>query len=132
MVSDRHVLVAQAIEALNRRDLGGLFSNLMDPEFTFYSALRQMEGDVYRGRDGMRAYFDAVDSTWHDFTFELEQCHDVGDRTALVLRIRGTAKASGVPLDQLVGQVWTWRAHKVRQVDGYSGPAEALGAVGLG
>jgi ketosteroid isomerase-like protein len=129
-VAGRQALVADAVDALNNRDYDWLAA-AMDRGFTFYSALRQMEGEVYLGVDGMRQYFAAVDSTWEDFRFEIAEFHDLGARSVLVFRLRGRARASGVPLDQQVAQVWTWRGEKVRQVEGYSDPDEALRAVGL-
>ena len=127
--ADRRRTALEALEILNRRDLEGL-APLMDPEFTFYSAIRQMEGEVYRGADGMRSYFDSVDATWEGFRFELEEFHDRGEQSVLVLRATGTARGSGFPLEQRVAQVWTWRGDRVRQVDGYTNAADALREVG--
>jgi ketosteroid isomerase-like protein len=121
-------LAAEALEALTGRDLGRL-AVLVDPEFEFHFAM--IEGEPYRGVEGIGEYFDSVDSTWDDFRFELEEFHDLGDQSASVSRVRGTARASGVPLDERVAHIWTWRDEKILRVERYSDPAQAFRAVGL-
>ena len=52
-------------------------------------------------------------------------------RVVVVLRLVGKAKASGVPLDTRLGQVWTWRDGKVWRIATYTDPRDAFEAVRL-
>ena len=57
---------------------------------------------------------------------------DVDDeRAVIVLRLTGEAKASRLPLDTCVGQVWTWREERVWRLVTYTNPGDAFEAVGL-
>jgi ketosteroid isomerase-like protein len=60
----------------------------------------------------------------------LEEFHEAGDQAVVVIRVRGTAKASGVPLDQRTGQIWTWRDGQLWRSVVYSNPADAFRAIG--
>ena len=50
----------------------------------------------------------------------------------MILRATGRAKASGVPLDSLSGNVLTWRDERGWEMVAYTDPREAFEAVGLG
>lgn len=124
-MASREELAAGAIAALNDRDLEAL-RRYIDPELVFNSRLVALGGDVYRGIEGMRQYFDDVDSTWNGFDVDIDEFHDLGERAVVVIRARGRGKASGVPLDQQIGQVWTWRGDRLHHVDAFEEPAEAF------
>ena len=68
-------------------------------------------------------------STWDDFRISVCAVHDVDDERAVVeLRLQGRAKASGVPLDDTLAQLWTWRDDKVWRIVTYADAEEALAA----
>ncbi len=122
-------LVHRVADAVNRRDaeaLGAMFH----PEFEYHSAIAAAEGTYYRGVDGMRQYFDDVDSTWKDFRIEVEDIREVGEQVLVLWRVTATSRA-GVPLDQITGQVWTWRDGMPWRNTAFTDPREALEAVGL-
>jgi hypothetical protein len=54
------------------------------------------------------------------------------DTAAVLLHLTGRARASGVPLDQRTGQVWTLRDGLLDRSVGYGSRQEALEACGLG
>ncbi len=120
-----------ATDALNGRDFEAL-ATVFHPELEHHSAFGAVEGDVYRGIDGQRKRWDNVTATWDDFRIEVAQVHDVDDeRVVVVLRLTGEAKASRLPLNTRVGQVWTWRDTRVWRIVTYTNPSDALEAVGL-
>ena len=57
--------------------------------------------------------------------------HDAGDKVVCVLRQRGRAKITGMPLDMLFAQVFTVRDGRQVRMGMYSDPAEALASAGL-
>jgi ketosteroid isomerase-like protein len=128
---DRRASAEALLRALADRDLEVL-GELTHPDLDFRSVLSTAEGEVYRGVDGVRRWAHNVDETWDDFRLELAEFREVGeDQAVVVVRLTGRAKASGVPLDALVGQVWTWREGKPWRNVAYSDAREAYAAVGL-
>jgi ketosteroid isomerase-like protein len=123
--------VEAVVRAVNARDLD-TFDRLFHPEIEFRSLIAASEGEVYRGAEGLRAWIETMDDVWSGFRLELTDLHDAGgDDVVVVFRLTGVAKGSGVPLDSLVGQVWTWRDGRPWRNVAYSTPGEAYAAVGL-
>ena len=120
-----------ATDALNGTDFEAL-ATVFHPELEHHSAFGAVEGDVYRGIDGQRKRWENVTATWEGFRIDVAQVHEVDDeRMVVVLRLTGEAKASRLPLDTCVGQVWTWREGRVGRIVTYTNPSDALEAVGL-
>ena len=89
------------------------------------------EQQVYDGVDGARSFLEAWTAAWDDWELEVDALHDAGDQVVALLHQRGRAKATGVPVDMSLAQVWTLRDGKEARMDMYSDPDEALKAVGL-
>jgi ketosteroid isomerase-like protein len=60
-----------------------------------------------------------------------ERIIDAGDRVVVVAKWEGRGKASGIPLAEHAGSVWTISDGKVTRIVNYRDPAEALEAAGL-
>lgn len=129
-MSRENVELAKRIEdAVNRRDVEAI-EEVFHPKFEFHSALARAEGGIYEAPDGMRQYFRDIDATWPDFTIELQDIREAGDQLVVIWRVRGTSR-SGVPLDLVNAQVWTWRDGMPWRNESYTDPRDALAAVGL-
>ncbi len=123
--------VERAIEALNARDWDALGA-LVHGEFEFHSAFAALEGPrPYRGVADVVAVFDEYDAIWDDLQWRLDSIRDTEERSLVILHVTGIAAGSRVPLDQRIGQVWTWRDGKLARVVSHSDVTEALDAVGL-
>lgn len=128
---NRLTQIGLATDALNAGDFDAL-AIVFHPELEHHSAFGAVEGEVYRGIDGQRKRWDNVTATWDGFGIEVVQVHDVDDeRVVVVLRLMGEAKASRLPLDSYLAQVWTWRDGLVWRIVTYTNPRDALEAVGL-
>jgi ketosteroid isomerase-like protein len=124
-------LVRRAMEAWNREDLDALIP-LSDPEVEFVSIFAGMEGRTYRGHDGLRRYFADMEDAWAEFIREIEEVRDAGsDQVVVFFRLRGTARASGVPVDERVTTVFHLRAGRLRRMVVYRDRDDALKAAGL-
>lgn len=120
------------LAALNARDFEALSRMPWDPEMEFRSALAAAEGTAFRGKDALHKWAREVDAIWDDMRTDLVEFHEVDeDRAVVVLRLTGTAKASGVPLDSRVGQVWSWREGMLWRNVVFTDPREAFDSVGL-
>ena len=89
------------------------------------------EQQTYEGADEARAFLSDWATAWDDWELEVDALHDAGEKVVAILRQRGRAKASGVPVEMTLAQVWTIRGGKQVRSDMYSDPAEALKAAGL-
>jgi ketosteroid isomerase-like protein len=128
---DKREQIHASTEALNAWDFEALAS-VFHPELEHHSVFAAVEGEVYRGIEGQRSRWENVNATWDDFHIAVAEVHGVdAERVVVVLRLLGKAKVSGVPLDTLLGQVWTWRDGKVWRIVTYTEPGDALEAVGL-
>ena len=124
-------LVRLAVDATNRRDLATLDA-IWSEEGEFHSTFAASEGRVFRGRQGIRDYFDTLGEVFDDMQIEIEEITDVGeDRLVVELRVSGRGKGSGVNVEQRNGQVWTIVDGKVARIDSYMNSTDALEAVGL-
>jgi len=88
------------------------------------------EGAVYRGPEGIRAFFKDVDAAWEQFDIEAEEFRGFGDQVLVLGRTRQVAR-DGLELDDSAGWVFGMRSGKIARFDAFRSRAEALEAVGL-
>jgi ketosteroid isomerase-like protein len=89
-------------------------------------------GDEYLGHQGIRRFWDAFTEPWKDI--ELKPAEVAALDTERVLtdtHFRGVGRASGIPTDMNVVQLWTVRGGKIRRFQSFATRREALEAAGL-
>jgi ketosteroid isomerase-like protein len=86
---------------------------------------------VYQGRDEWLEFM----KTWtedFDWSIEIERIEDLGEgRVFVKTHQRAAGKASGVPVELLMGAIWTVVDGQVVEQQNFFDPAEALAAAGL-
>jgi ketosteroid isomerase-like protein len=123
-------LVRLAVDATNRRDLATLDA-IWSEEAEFHSTFAASEGRVFRGRQGIRDYFETLGDAFVDMRIEIEEISDVAtNRVVVELRVSGRGKGSGVNVEQRNGQVWTFVNGKVARIDSFMDRNEAFEAAG--
>jgi ketosteroid isomerase-like protein len=124
-------IVRLAVDATNRGDIATLDA-IWSEKCEFRSTFAASEGRVFRGRQGIRDYFETLGDVFDDMRIEIEEITDVGkDRLVVELRVSGRGKGSGVNVEQRNGQVWTIVDSKVARIDSYMNSTDAFEAVGL-
>src|SRR5687767_11649492 len=129
-------IVRQVFEAAARRDQGAALS-LYAGEIEWDTSRRGTPGDmagsgIYRGHDGLRAWFRSWHEAWEDLVDHLDEVVDAGDRILSVVTMRARGRASGAEVtSRRYFGVWTIRDGKVTRVVWFSTRAEALEAAGL-
>jgi len=124
-------IVQKGMEAWNREDMDELVA-LSDPDVEFVSIFAGMEGRSYRGHNGLREYFADMRDTWTEFHRDIEGMRDAGgDQVVVFFHLRGTARASGVPVDEHVTTVFRLREGRLYRMVVFRDRAEALEAAGL-
>jgi ketosteroid isomerase-like protein len=111
------------VDAYNRRDLDGVFAELVTPDYEWYPGyVSAFDGGGYRGRDGVN---------WEQLQIIAEEFRDLADRVLVLGRMKGRGKGSGAPVDQPFATVLDFRGDRVWRVRGYLDRAEGLRAAGL-
>jgi ketosteroid isomerase-like protein len=86
----------------------------------------------YRGHAGYRRWLEEWATAWSDFSLELDEFIDAGDRVVVVFRLKATGRGSGVTVERRDGLVVTLRDGLAVRLDYYNTREQALEAVGLG
>ena len=125
-------VVKLLMDAVNRRDIDAFAAVRTTPDFEWFSVFAaRVEGDVYRGREGIEAFLGEVDQTWEDFRPSPEEYRDLGDRVLGLGRLRTRGRASGVAIDEPWGGVYDLRDGRVSRICTFLDHGEALRAAGL-
>ena len=125
-------IVRQVYEAAARHDAERIFS-LYDPEVELDASriAAVWTTGVYRGHEGLRAFFREWNEAWEDVDYSYEELIDAGDLVVSVVTRHGRGRASGVEVERPFALVWTVRNGKVKRVAWFLARAEALEAAGL-
>jgi ketosteroid isomerase-like protein len=89
------------------------------------------EQPLYDGAAGFSAFLRDWGAAFDDWQLDIESVHDAADKVVCIVRQRGRAKVTGMPLDMLFAMVFTLRDGSQVRMEMYSDPVEALAAVGL-
>ncbi|HVE69303.1 MAG TPA: nuclear transport factor 2 family protein [Solirubrobacteraceae bacterium] len=117
-----------AAAALNRGDLDG-FAAFIDPDVEFTSLVAEMEGETYRGHEGIRRWWSNVREAFVDGRWIYEEIHVAGDAGFARVRIEG--KLGGVPVEQSMWQAFRMRGDLACWWAFYRSEDEAREAVGM-
>jgi ketosteroid isomerase-like protein len=128
-------LVREVIEASQRGEMERVF-DAYDPDIEWrISALPTRAPDsepVYRGHEGVRAFWRAWAEAFETPSFDYEEFIDAGDTVVSILSQRVRGRTSGIEQEwKSYGQNWTIRERKVVRVEFFLTRAEALEAAGL-
>jgi ketosteroid isomerase-like protein len=100
-------LAEAAFEALNAADLDALLA-LTTEDVEFTSLIAEAEGTSFRGRDGVRAWWETVVATFEDVRWEAVEII-IGSDGRAVIHLRIVGMIGGVPVEQTM-----WHASRVR------------------
>jgi ketosteroid isomerase-like protein len=118
---------AEAITSGDRE--GGLAA--CDPEIEFVSMLG-ISGRAYLGHDGIREYYDDIESAWAEWSVDVERISEAADgRVVIVMTMHARGKESGLGVTERTAHVWTVRDGRLLRNELHRDPDEALAALGL-
>ena len=86
---------------------------------------------VYRGHDGMRAFWQAMRDPWESFHLDPERIVEGPDCAVVVVRFRAQGKGSGVATELRQGHALRLKDGRLFKVSTHMSFDEALEAVGL-
>lgn len=128
----RSATISRGFAALNERDRDTI-RRLMSADMEFRSAAGAIEGSgVFTGPEEFLKFYESMLSVWDRLRWEIEEIRHAGERTAIAYSVTGVARQSGVPLEEALGQVWTWREGEAlpSRVEIYLDSRDAFAAAG--
>ena len=130
-MSQDNVEAAQlAIGAFNRREVDA-FAALTSPDFEWSPSMGAIEGEIFRGGEGIAKYFENLGSAWDKFHILPDRFRDLPDLVIMLGRLEGRGKGSGVPVDASLGMVFDFRSTTISRIRGFLDHDEALRAAGV-
>jgi|ERR1700730_141726 len=124
-------LVKRLMHAFYRRDVD-TFAELTTSDVEWFPVFAaRVEGDIYRGREGIETFLREVDETWEAFVPAPEEYHDLGDRVLGLGRLTTRGLSSGVPIDSPWAGIFDFRGVEISRIRTYLDHNEALRASGL-
>ena len=125
MTAEKTELATQAFAAFERRDLDAI-EQLCHPDIEFDWSRRLLDPVVFRGYDGVRGFFEEIDTLFDEVTFDVEEALEFGDRVLIVSTGRFRGRASGVEVTARAANVWTVRDGKLASFRFYQSKDDAL------
>jgi ketosteroid isomerase-like protein len=130
-MSEENVEVVRRIyERLNSGDVEG-FADLCDEDFVMDMSERVFNPDTYRGRAGIRRFYEGVEEAWESYRWEIEDTRVSGESVVAMLHCLGQSRQGGPGVDWRVAWVWRFRDRKAVAVRFYREREDALEAAGL-
>jgi ketosteroid isomerase-like protein len=131
MSMDNVEAARRGYEALRQVGVEAFLEQFIDPDFeTTTPPEMTVEPATYRGREGLRRYFDSFYEVMDEVRFEAEEFIDAGDRVVVPTRLVARGRDSGIEAVQRLVLVWTLRDGKALRVETFATRAEALAAAG--
>ena len=124
---------AEFLAGLSRGDPAATFaSGIVAPDFEWIlPANAPGLKPVYRGREGWIEFMRDWTEDF-DWSIELEQAIDADDgRVVVRTRQRAIGKGSGVPVELVMGGLWTVESGQATRAENFFDPVDALRAAGL-
>ena len=130
MSTDNVEVATRAIEAFNGRDVDA-FAALTTPDFEWSPSMVAVEGETFRGREGIDRYFASFHIAWEQVQIRRDRFRDAEDLVVMLGRLEARGTGSGVPVDASLGMVFDFRGGMISRIRGYLDHAEAVRAAGL-
>jgi ketosteroid isomerase-like protein len=123
-------IMRQVMEAFNRGD-GKAFDRFLARDAEVVPVRAALEGTIYRGPDAGTQYCTAVDQSWENLRWEIEDVRDRGEQILVLGHIRGEGRDSGVAIDARGGWLAYVTDGRITRFQTFANRNEALKAAGL-
>jgi len=123
-------IVKRTIDAFNRRDVEGCAA-LVTADFEWVPALAEIESEIFRGREGIEAYFGSLSDAWGEWHLHGEEFRDLGGSLLVVIRMEARGRGSGAPVAGRQTVIFDLRDGEISRIRAYFDHGEALRGAGL-
>jgi ketosteroid isomerase-like protein len=87
---------------------------------------------IHHGHEGLRAAWATWRGVWDDYSFEVEELREIGDRVLSLTRIHARSKGQGVGTEVSAGEVLTVRNGRIVHFVNFLDREDALREAGVG
>jgi ketosteroid isomerase-like protein len=123
-------LVRRGFEAMSEEGVEGMLP-FVHPDFEVTTpASLAAEPDTYRGREGVRRWFDSFYEAVDEIRFEAHEYRAVGEKVVVPFTMRVRGRTTGIEAEQTAVQVWQLREGKVFRMEIFATVDEAMEALG--
>lgn len=130
MSHDNVELTKRAIAAFNMRDVDA-FAAVTTRHFAWSPSMVAVEGEIFRGREGIERYFASLSNAWQSFTILTGTFRELAELVVMLGQLEGRGQASGVRVVESLGMVFDFRDGRISAIRGYLDHGDALRAAGL-
>jgi ketosteroid isomerase-like protein len=123
-------IIKEGWRATNRGDVDGLLAVMTD-DVDFRPPSHRLDGTVFRGHAGVRAWMERIKETWSELEGSPHAVASVGEHVVVAVDTRAVGHESGVPIHECAFVVYSVRNGKIGACIAYPSEHEALKAVGL-
>ena len=122
--------VRKTYDAFEKRDLEE-FLSYHDPEVEFRSLVLEVEC-VYRGQEGLRRWWESLLDVFPDWTPQVEDARELGDRVLVRVRAEGRGTGTGIERERHIWNVVELRGGRVISSAFFRTENEAVQAIARG
>jgi ketosteroid isomerase-like protein len=119
-----------AYGAIARGDIDAALK-YVDPEAEMRDRPESPDASVYHGAAGARQALDSTYEYFDEVDMVAEEFHEHQDSVVVVLVMRARGRGSSVPVEDRLAHLWTVRGGRLRDMQVYSDPADAMRAAGI-
>jgi ketosteroid isomerase-like protein len=102
---------------------------LLDPSIEWVTTEGWIERETWHGREGVRAGLENFFAEWVEFSHDLLEFRDAGDRFAVTSRMHGVHRLTGIETEMETAGVCHVKNGRFVRIVGYSDPEAALRTV---
>lgn len=130
MPEDNVAVVRKGLEALNRGDFAGMVETIA-PDAELVPLKGVLEGVSYEGEQGLRRFMREMDEEWAEFQIDVRELRAIEDSVLVLGNFHVRGRASGMEVNVPAAWVCAMAGGKVRRIQAYTRPEEALHALGV-
>ena len=119
--------IAAGMDAWNRHDIDRVM-RMIEPDAE-YVPIEQSIMPRFTGPEGMREFFNASTEVWEEFIFTPVAFVPIGDAVLVELDVKGTARGSGIVIEEHWAHVYTRREGRLVRFHAYRSTEEAYDAL---
>ena len=125
-------IVLRALGSINRGDIDGALEAAADDfEMDWSNSIGPLKG-AHRGREEVMKFWQSFLDAFDSLQWVPEEIIDIDEsRVTVVNHVRMRGRSSGVRVEGIGAQLWTFRDGKARRIKLFQSKAEALEAAGL-
>jgi ketosteroid isomerase-like protein len=117
--------IKQAYAAAGQGNLEGML-DIIDPEIVLRDRPESPDPRTYHGHTGVRQALESSEESFESFELQPEEFIAEGNYVIVVLKMRGTGRGSGVPVEERIAHQWKVHDGKVVALQVYSDPDDAV------